>query len=245
MELLLETTKLHGHVVYNTSSLGGFEEWVEKVNRKGAITIFRGQRKDYSLLPNICRKGEPASLLVNERALLTEFKKKARRCLQIVPKNDWEWLVVAQHHGLYTRLLDWTYDPYAALWFALERAYENNSRPEVWAMNPLKTDVIETLEGARPFSGTRTKVFNSAFKIPRIKEQKGCFVLFKHMEKSKKGFVSLQKNKQLRKRSDRVCIQQYSAAEILKQLNAMQYDRERLFPNIDEVAKSVQSQVLG
>lgn len=245
MVLKLETKKPHRHMLYNSSSLGGFEDWVEKVSGTGAITIFRGQRKDYPLLPNICRKGEPASLLVNERALITEFKERAPRCLQVVPKNDWDWLVVAQHHGLHTRLLDWTYDPYAALWFALERTHKDDSKPEVWAMNPQKSDVMETLERTRPFSGTKTKVFHSAFGIPRLKEQKGCFVLFKHVEKSKNGFVSLQKNKQLRKRFDRVCINQHSAWEILRQLNAMGYDRERLFPDIDEVAKSVQSKVLG
>jgi len=213
------------------------------VQGKTDTTIYRGQRKDYPLLPSICRDGETDLLLVNERALLTLFKKKAACCLQVVPKNDWEWLVVAQHHGIKTRLIDWSYDPYVALWFALEKSNLNDSRPEVWVMNPLKEDVIEDLENTRPFSGKRTKVFHSSFGIPRLNAQKGCFILFKHTENRPKGFVPLEENQQLRKRVGRVRIQSHSAERIMKQLKAMGYDRDTLFPDIDKVAKVVQQEV--
>ena len=245
MVLNIETTQIHGHIVHNTSSLEGFEEWVNEVKEKTDTTIYRGQRKYYPLLPNICRDSKADLLLVNERALLTTFKKKALRCLQVEPKNDWEWLVVAQHHGLHTRLIDWSYDPYVALWFALEKAKRNDSRPEVWVMNPLKEDVIDDLEKTRPFSGKRTKVFNSEFGIPRLKAQKGCFVLFKHIENTRNGFVPLENNKQLRKRVSRVRIQNNSVIRIRNQLNAMGYNKDYLFPDINEVAKLVQLEVLN
>lgn len=245
MVLQIETTKIHGHEVHNAASLADFEEWIDKVKGQTETTIFRGQRKDYPLLPNICRDGEPDGLLENERALLTLFKKEAPRCLQVVPDNDWEWMVVAQHHGLSTRLLDWTYNPYVALWFALEKSASNGSRPEVWVMNPLKEDVIEKPDHTRPFSGTRTKVFKSNFNISRLNEQEGCFVLFKHIEKSQRGFVAIERNKQLRKRVARVRIQTHVANKIFGQLEAMGYTKSRLYPNIDEVAKNVQNKVLN
>jgi hypothetical protein len=245
MSLQIETKKIHGHTVHNASSLADFEKWINLVKDQTDTTIFRGQRKNYLLLPNICREGEPASLLKNERALLTLFKKEAPRCLQVVPGNDWDWLVVAQHHGLYTRLLDWTFDPYAALWFALVNASFKSSYPEVWVMNPLKEDVIEKPDSARPFSGTRTKIYKSSFGIPRLKEQKGCFVLFKHIEKSQRGFVAIEKNKQLRKRIERVRIRPVVANQLLQQLNVMGYTQDRMYPNIDKVAKEIQNNVLN
>lgn len=245
MALNIETTKLHGHTVYNTSSLEGFDEWVDKVSEKTATTIFRGQRKDRPLLPMICRDGDAGALLVNERSLLTEFKKEAPPCLQVVPVNDWDWLVVAQHHGLDTRLLDWSYDPYVALWFALEKVHLRDSRPEVWVMNPESSDVIDDLTKTRPFSGTRTKVFKSTFNIPRLKAQKGCFVLFKHIKNSEKGFVPLEQNKQLRKRVERVRIQKHSASKMIKLLELKGYTKSKIYPDIDEVAKIVKTKVLG
>lgn len=242
--LTLETKKIHGYEVHNTSTLEGFEEWVDKVKGKTETTIYRGQKRDYSLLPNICRKGEPKELLINERALLTKFKKEAPRCLQIVPKTDAEWLVVAQHHGLHTRLLDWSADPYVALWFAL-RNTDLFSLPEVWVMNPLEKDVIEDTDNSRPFSGTRTKVFKSSFNLPRLNAQKGWFTLFKHVENSSKGFVGLERNQQMRKRISKVHIQARCAKQIFQQLNVMGYNEDSLVPDIDKVAQSIQSAVLG
>jgi hypothetical protein len=195
-------------------------------------------------LPNICRKGEPQSLLKNERALLTEFKKEAPRCLQVVPDTDIEWLVVAQHHGLHTRLLDWSSDPYVALWFAINNS-DILSKPEVWIMNPLKEDVITNKEKPRPFSGSRTKVFKSSFNLPRLNAQKGWFTVFKHIEKSSKGFVGLEKNQLMRKRISKVCIQLHNIKEILKQLDVMDYNKDNLIPDIDKVASSIQSNILG
>lgn len=244
MTLNIETKIIHGYEVMNAASLEDYEEWVDSVNGKTETTIFRGQKKDYSLLPNICRKGEPESLLINERALLTEFKNKAPRCLQVVPKTDAEWLVVAQHHGLHTRLLDWSSNPYVALWFALQKT-DLLSRPEVWVLNALKEDVITGKENSRPFSGNRTKVFKSSFNLPRLNAQEGWFTIFKHVENSSKGFVGLEKNQLMRQRISKVRIQNNAIKRIVKQLNAMGYNKDSLIPDIDKVAKSIQSTILG
>ena len=53
------------------------------------------------------------------------------------PDDDFQWLALMQHHGAPTRLLDFTWSPYVAAFFALERTLNDGV---VWAMNPAAVD---------------------------------------------------------------------------------------------------------
>jgi hypothetical protein len=64
------------------------------------------------------------------------FKRKAHQFLHHVPAldDDLQWLALMQHHGAPTRLLDLTWSPYVAAFFALECATGDAA---VWAFNPM------------------------------------------------------------------------------------------------------------
>jgi hypothetical protein len=70
-----------------------------------------------------------------ELNLLQEFQRRAHHYAENVPAADEtvDWLALMQHYGAPTRLLDWTYSPYVALYFAVENSSAGSERA-VWAI---------------------------------------------------------------------------------------------------------------
>ena len=75
--------------------------------------VFRGYNTQDQLLPSIIRK----NMVDVESELLFQFERYGAQYINA--SNPVDFMSYAQHFGLPTRLLDFTYNPFVALYFSL------------------------------------------------------------------------------------------------------------------------------
>jgi hypothetical protein len=107
--------------------------WKEELGRFRSDYAFRGlEAPEEELLTGLMRLGDDYANV--EHHLLRNFRKYASR--NAVPADSaWNWLALAQHHGLPTRLLDWTFSPFISLHFATEHLEYFGQDGIVWCFD--------------------------------------------------------------------------------------------------------------
>ena len=112
----------------------------------GMLTALKGQSKpqkpvwfrghavlNWKLVPSLARV---ASHLGAESALIKRFMQNATPYLDVIPREEWEWMFLMQHHRAGTRLLDWSESPLVALYFAVHES-SKKSNGAVWCLDRL------------------------------------------------------------------------------------------------------------
>lgn len=143
--------------------------------------VFRGHSDaSYRLEPTVNRgKTTSRTRAVYEESLITAFRREAEPRMERPSANDWEFLAFAQHHGLPTRLLDFTHNPLVALYFAV------SAKPgvdgELVALQAPGRVGSEQMALA-PTSIKRHVKYYPHHVSPRIRAQDGLFVVAADLE---------------------------------------------------------------
>ena len=112
--------------------------WQPALQRHRSNFVFRGTPRASHGLETSLQTG---GFEEKERHLLTSFRKYALRSA-VHGDLVWNWLSLAKHHGLPTRLLDWTYSPYVAMHFATYDFRHFDEDATIWCVDYRKTNEL-------------------------------------------------------------------------------------------------------
>ena len=112
------------------------DSWRPRIQRHRSSFVFRGVPRVSHTLDTSLQTG---GFVAHEKHLLTSFRKYA---VERAVHGDWiwNWLSLAKHHGLPTRILDWSYSPYVAMHFATANFNEFDHDGTIWCVDYLKTN---------------------------------------------------------------------------------------------------------
>jgi len=117
-----------------------------------------------------------------EREIFERFKREAILQAYMRPQNDWEWLGLAQHHGLPTRLLDWTTNPLVALYFAVyQEVPDSVENSVVYTLEHYQT--VEAAPDRSPFECQHIGRVDLPHLTPRLAAQSGTFTIHPEPER--------------------------------------------------------------
>ncbi len=199
--------------------------------------LFRGQNTDKDLLPKIARITLKGDIKNIENLMLDEFQRAIIPLSEFKPEDEWDLLALAQHHGLPTRLLDWTYNPLVALWFAVFDV-NINENAVVWILNADNEDFRNDTNNIQPLSNKVTKIYRPKIISRRISSQDGVFSVHKINEDNK--FLAFNKNKNYKDKLTKITIEPKNFAHIKKGLNLLGINNSTIFPDIDGLCKHLE-----
>ena len=152
------------------NSLNDFFKEIEKF-QKNSWLKFRGQsNSEWKLIP---KAGRIEYIKYNDKAMFENWKRRAMSMIEKELLNEWDYLAIAQHTGLPTRLLDWTHNPLVACFFACNENYDKDGviyvyDSEHWVAN---------LKKVSPFEFKRTGLVVPTVFNQRVGSQYGYFTI--------------------------------------------------------------------
>lgn len=158
-----------------------FVDFIQKVELLGSNYMHRGQTRDWgSLMPPVWRP--PRSAIQSglsptriERQCIDLFRAHAAPWLT-EGISAWELVSLAQHHGLPTRLLDWTFNPAVALFFAVRSDFDHDGVLYTTSSAAFPW-VVDFTKEPTPLDLTDSRIYYPRRFSPRIAAQDSVFTV--------------------------------------------------------------------
>lgn len=207
--------------------------------------IFRGQNIDKPLLPKLGRVSKQNTLEKREKLIFDEFKRLYVGLTELTTESEWSLLSLAQHYGLPTRFLDWTYGALTSLWFAVKNEGKDDKSEKqnavVWLLKTKIEDFITEeqikISKLSPFDNNSTRIYRPTAITTRISVQGGLFTVHQfgqinHSKSVNKYFITLNNDTEYSKRLIKIVIKSDNCKNIKKQLHECGVNSASLFPDL-------------
>jgi len=222
-------------------------KFLEEVGTVLPYQIFRGQSDStWPLHPSIARQRDLfdqgqwtfTSWRQTEDTLIEQFQRLGAPHIDKAPENQLEWLVLMQHYGLPTVLLDWSTNPLKALFFAVEDLRYEDTDAAVYSYLP-KSWYENTDHGISVSSPT---CFFPKHQNQRLINQEGCFLIFP-LPEGFEAFLAMDSFASTRSDIDKMPIRIIIPAKlknpIRKQLDMLGITHQTMYPGLDGISKTI------
>jgi len=222
------------------TTIGELIHFLPNTDDMGSDLVFRGQGRDFPLIPSLFRKPFPfpkGTWKDYEAELMRLFQRDALPLLKSIPQTATDWIVLAQHHGLPTRLLDWTSSSLVALYFAVEDLDQENDGV-VWTYAPdfTKYEAKENWKELRALADV--KLYMSPKYFDRIVSQRASLTIHP-LPKGRARFTPFDPLSKVISSNSKFIIPGSQKYELKRQLDDFGINRATLYPGLEGVASTL------